>query len=68
MVADNIGDASSQDISNNGIDSVLPGYSGLRKKKGRICPGVHIDGLVQECSNCIAYAPELLQSCTKQLI
>ena len=28
----------------------------------------HIDGLVQDCSNSIANALELLQSCTKPLI
>ena len=28
----------------------------------------HIDGLVQDCSNSIANALELLQSCTKLLI
>ena len=29
---------------------------------------LHIDGLVQDCSNSIANALELLQSCTKPLI
>ena len=28
----------------------------------------YIDGLVQDCSNCIANALELLQSCTKSSI
>ena len=28
----------------------------------------HIDGLVQDCSNSIANALDLLQSCTKPLI
>ena len=28
----------------------------------------HFDGLVQDCSNSIAYAMELLQSCTKSSI
>ena len=28
----------------------------------------HFDGLLQDCSNCIANALELLQSCTKPLI
>ena len=32
------------------------------------CPHPYIDGLVQDCSNFIANALELLQSCTKQLI
>ena len=32
------------------------------------CRSWHIDGLVQDCSNSIANALELLQSCTKPLI
>ena len=31
-------------------------------------PGLDIDGLVQDCSNSIANALELLQSCTKPSI
>ena len=30
--------------------------------------GKHVNGLAQDCSNSIAYALELLQSCTKSLI
>ena len=30
--------------------------------------GVHVHGLVQDCSNSIANALELLQSCTKPLM
>ena len=37
------------------------------KAKSLICY-THIDGLVQDCSNSIANALELLQACTEPLI
>ena len=34
----------------------------------QVCTIIHINGLVQDCSNSIANALELLQSCTKPSI
>ena len=54
------------------IDLVLPKFSGFSTKKlmkyGTFFNPVHINGLVQDCSNSIANALELLQSCTKPSI
>ena len=47
-------------VSELGQNSHLTGLSAVQ-----IWTNNHIDGLVQDCSNSIANAQELLQSCTK---
>ena len=47
---------------------IYVGYISNHVYKNTKYPHVNIDGLVQDCSNSIANALELLQSCTKPLI